>query len=184
MKEKQNSKKTIQCNLCLLKFTRTGSLKQHISKVHHVIDSTSDSEKHQTTVHERKYQLECSVEKIHADYVLKKKGKSKKTNQCNLCPLKFTRTGNLKRHISKFHDGIESVQDDYTINGRRGNLKREKKIQCDLCPMKFTRTGNLKQHISNIHEGIKPHHCSHCPARFAFKPSLKRHLIEHKSTML
>ena len=34
-----------------------------------------------------------------------------------------------------------------------------------------------EQHTYNVHEGIKPHQCSHCSAKFAFKASLKRHLI-------
>ena len=102
--------------------------------------------------------------------------------ECSICLVICTRNFTLKRHISKVHDGIKTVQDDF-INEKRKKLKGEKKIQCHLCHAKFTRTGNLKQHISNVHEGIKPHQCLHCPAKFAFKTSLKRHLIEHKSML-
>jgi hypothetical protein len=152
-----------QCNVCLLKFARTDSLKRHISQVHDVIKSVPDDDinkKRKKLRNERK----CRI-------------------QCSLCLLKFTRKFTLNQHISKFHNGIKPVHDDY-INEKRGNLKNVKRIQCDLCPTKFTRAGNLKQHISNVHEGLKPHQCSHCLAKFAFLGTLKRHLIAHKLNMI
>jgi hypothetical protein len=33
--------------------------------------------------------------------------KEEETIQCHLCPVWFTRTGSLKRHISSVHEGIK-----------------------------------------------------------------------------
>ena len=93
--------------MCLLKFTRPENLKRHISKVHHVIDS----EKHQTTVHERKKSFKCSIcdasfaRKPHLKGHMESVHEGKKPFKCDICDASFTSKRRLKSHIVSIHEG-------------------------------------------------------------------------------
>ena len=177
-----------KCQFCSSKFETEDDKNKHITFIHedktfmphspnkcvcyHVIESSNNLERHKTTVHESSTAHEANIQSTQ-------EGKLKIKIVCHLCSAIFDARSDFNKHFSSKHAVKKSVQDDF-INEKRKKLKSEKTIQCHLCHAKFTRRGNRKQHISNVHEGIKPHQCPDCPAKFAFKPSLKRHLIEHK----
>ena len=143
----EKSKAKVKCFLCPALFDAALDL--------------SDLTKHMNTEHKNHNQV---------------KNTSSTQKMCPLCPALFNERSDFNKHFSSKHAVKKSVQDDF-INEKRKKLKSEKTIQCHLCHAKFTRRGNRKQHISNVHEGIKPHQCSDCPAKFAFKACLRRHLI-------
>ena len=179
----------IKCQFCSSKFVKEDDVNKHITFIHedktfmphspnkcvcyHVIESTNNFERQ--TVHEFSTAHEANIQSTQ-------EGKIEIKIVCHLCSAIFDARSDFNKHFSSKHAVKKSVQDDF-INEKRKKLKSEKTIQCHLCHAKFTRRGNRKQHISNVHEGIKPHQCLHCPAKFAFKTSLKRHLIEHKSML-
>ena len=132
--EKAKFEKTLpyKCILCdntnVLYFNEIDELKEHINAVHR-------TEPLNTNVHE---------------------GEQKRF-KCSLCESRFSKTNDLRRHISSVHEG-------------------KRLYQCDNCEKSFKESGHLKSHIRRIHEGLKPHQCTFCDKKFAAISSLKSHV--------
>ena len=62
--------------------------------------------------------------------------KRKKSYNCTLCELKFSRKSDLKKHVLTDHAGI-------------------KPHKCRSCESSFARKFDLKRHIQSVHEGKK-----------------------------
>ena len=134
--EKAKFEKTLpyKCILCdntnVLYFNEIDELKEHINAVHR-------TEPLNTNVHE---------------------GEAEKRFKCSLCESRFSKTNDLRRHISSVHEG-------------------KRLYQCDKCEKSFKESGHLKSHIRRIHEGLKPHQCTFCDKKFADKKNYTRHII-------
>ena len=52
-------------------------------------------------------------------------------------------------------------------------------FSCDKCEYKCKKANRLKFHIDCVHLGVKKHLCDWCPAAFATKSSLNKHILSH-----
>jgi len=78
----------------------------------------------------------------------------KKEYLCHQCDYRYTKMGNLKKHLDR-HEGI--------------------KYPCTQCDYQAPRSDNLRKHIRNKHEGIK-YPCNHCEYKAAMPYNLKVHV--------
>ena len=118
------------CKICKCKFSSRENLTGHIERVHadYVLKKKEKMKREKSRSPKR---VHDGINPVHDDLYIQKKRekvKSAKTIQCDICPAKFTRRGNLKQHISNVHEGI-------------------KPHQCLHCPAKFAFKPALKRHL-------------------------------------
>ena len=77
---------------------------------------------------------------------------------CGYCspPQHFSKSSNLKRHISATH-------------------MQKKSHVCEICQCAFSQLCNLKRHHSSVHLKEKPYCCEICGKVYAAQASLARH---------
>ena len=82
-------------------------------------------------------------------------------HECSLCDKKYTRAGNLSRHITAFHLGV-------------------KRYVCERCGRRFAAKKELENHIKYIHlQEVRPskYICVFCNKNFRVRSALNEHLI-------
>ncbi|RZC38970.1 translational activator GCN1-like, partial [Asbolus verrucosus] len=77
---------------------------------------------------------------------------------CNYCEMKFTTSGNLKRHVM-------------THTGERPHV-------CEFCGKGYIQLETLKEHRT-IHTGEKPYLCMNCGLRYRYRVTYKVHIQSH-----
>ena len=109
-----------------------------------------------------------------------------KAFQCNVCPAKFSISGNLKSHMM-IHTGEKNfgcTLCEYKCN-RNDSLKkhmathvkdRVKPNKCPQCEKTFFKAFAMRKHISSVHEGVMPFACHVCAKRFKSKTGLDYHV--------
>ncbi|XP_062260306.1 zinc finger protein 771-like [Platichthys flesus] len=110
----------------------------------------------------------------------------KKLFICSKCGNRFTRRGDLNRHMMR-HTGEKPFSCSECGNkfNDRSHLDRhmmrhtgEKPFSCVECGKRFTERSSLETH-KWIHTGEKPFSCSECFTRFTERSSLNRHMRIH-----
>jgi KRAB domain-containing zinc finger protein len=81
---------------------------------------------------------------------------------CNQCEKTVWTQQQLKVHKTKHEYSVE--------DGSYG---------CDKCDYKCKKAHRLKFHIDTVHLGVKTHLCELCPAAFATKNTLNKHILSH-----
>jgi len=139
-------KKSLKCEICLLKFSNGKFLKEHQQKIHvekkimlskpklslncmkcsTSFQNHQDLKEHIWTVHERK-----TVMKIDEFF------------QCPQCPQTCPTKHGLTVHIGHSHE-------------------KQKSYICSICDKEVQSKRNLSNHMAKIHEGKKPYRCSLC----------------------
>jgi KRAB domain-containing zinc finger protein len=69
--------------------------------------------------------------------------KEEKRFKCSLCESKFSRSNDLRSHISSVHEArdVEAVHEG------------KKPHQCNICDYKAAKNSDMKRHIQSVHEG-------------------------------
>lgn len=81
---------------------------------------------------------------------------SHKVSKCKFCNQAFPKASDLNHHYKSVH---------------------QEGLSCNLCNYKSNRRNRVIQHIGVVHNQIKPYKCHACPKEFAYKRSLKTHLL-------
>ncbi|CAE7506071.1 Znf771 [Symbiodinium sp. KB8] len=105
---------------------------------------------------------------------------------CSECSQRFSRAGDLERHISAVHlqERPHACTECGQCFSQAGNLERhvrdvhrgEKPYVCPECSQQFSQAGHLEQHIRAVHRGEKPYVCPDCSQRFSEAGHLERHV--------
>ena len=106
----------------------------------------------------KSYNFETSNFKNEAKTRLKSEShfSGKKSFECIICSVCFSKKVLLKRHISSVHE-------------------KKKPFKCEICNTGFSRKLQLNAHISSVHEEIKPFKCNICDGSFSSKQNLNNH---------
>ena len=79
--------------------------------------------------------------------------------ECGICTRKFTRKGNVLRHMNSVH--------------------REKKFQCNSCNKTFSRKDDMTRHVNTLHPK-DDFECNLCNIKFQDKQAVQSHKkLEH-----
>ncbi len=89
------------------------------------------------------------------------------------CRRKFFTKGRLDKHISKFHDCKDSI-----------NQKSLVKCPFEDCESVYTRMSNLRVHIKSKHYNCEEFKCEECDKMFRHKSSLNRHVLKYHKEKL
>lgn len=173
--EKQNAN-IKECRICLKRFTRTFSLRQH-QLIH---------------TDEKSFICEiCSKQFITSgalkQHMVTHAAENEKRFVCDECPKSFFGPVNLRRHklihSSARPFGCERCGQKFS---RAYYLKKHtdtvhlviRNHVCSICAKSFSNSGNLISHF-RIHTGQKPYACKYCDARFNQSTPLVRHTQTH-----
>ena len=86
----------------------------------------------------------------------------KPKQKCPKCSQTFSRTSHLTRHLNTKHRDTPPTYD------------------CDICEKSFLREGNMMRHKKLVHGQQKDFKCEECPAKYAHKQDLDKHLKKGK----
>ena len=136
----RNNPNPIRCEICGKIFLKYYLKDYHIKLVHEG----------------RKYKFECEIcgwgtnqkdHLLHHKYKKHHEIPDKDLPCCEICGKYFRQAGDLNKHISTVHEGVE-----------------EPKLQCEHCGKDFTSRGGLKKHVETIHLGINKerYKCDKC----------------------
>lgn len=157
---KPTEQNSLVCRMCGKHFERLCHLMKHIKthdKIHRderseleTVMSGSDSEEEACNEGESKMEGETGP---------RRKEKTKKTYQCEMCGKNFTLKDSYNSH-QRIHTG-------------------EKPFTCHICGKQFSHTGGLYYHLKHVHAGIKNHSCDICGRCFALKAAMEDHRRIH-----
>ena len=162
--EGSKTKKKI-CKLCAWKFEDESLYEVHMSYVHKNRDELElDVQANVNKYVNKLVYLENTQKTQQKDDTIDSNSNPmavfreiKKIYKCNICDVKFTENGSLKRHLVSVHGW-------------------KLPFYCNICDAKFVNRSNLKMHISSVHEKNKIFQCDICDANFSQKGSLERHI--------
>ncbi|XP_071104198.1 zinc finger protein 271-like [Haliotis cracherodii] len=105
---------------------------------------------------------------------------------CHVCKTGFSRSHDLKRHVSNFHPGEYFFKCDICGSkfDNRLDLKHHMKshstshVTCCLCNTNFESDNKLQTHLK-FHTGENQHECIVCNNMFFNSYDLKRHMMSH-----
>ncbi|XP_021964853.2 zinc finger protein 70-like [Folsomia candida] len=112
---------------------------------------------------------------------------------CAICPGEFTTASGLRKHIERFHTGIERARLPCGFPGcektylNKNHLVTHFNVEhaenpvrygCTLCSKEFKRKEHLERHTA-AHTTEKPYKCQTCGAGFGQHSSLKKHELIH-----
>lgn len=160
---------------CSSRFTRIGSLRQHIREIHKNEKTFQCGEPDCGQNFARKSDLI-----LHINHHNKAK-----QHQCTICLKYFTRSDLVGQHML-IHTVKKSFVCEYCGKSfyQKSNLyshsrlhTNERKYECDICDKKFKFSSNLKAH-RNIHSG-KTYQCKFCDKVFSQYATLYNHYKIH-----
>ena len=131
--EKSNelrNKRRKKCKLCAKSFSQASDLYNHITKMHRET-SALDCDTNQKVPNQQRH-----IKSVHEGL------KYKKEYKCGSCGKTFTQGHNLKKHISRTHEGGNNSEMS-TNNNKRKSLRKHIKI------------AHGKAKTKNVHEGLK-----------------------------
>eukprot|EP00092_Neocalanus_flemingeri_P098611 GFUD01125752.1.p1 GENE.GFUD01125752.1~~GFUD01125752.1.p1 ORF type:complete len:333 (+),score=63.03 GFUD01125752.1:30-1028(+) len=108
--------------------------------LHSLKEETSMSEENVPKIH---VESVCSLQNADSEFF------------CVMCPKKYNRIANLRRHIQSVHE--------------------LKTFKCPLCEKNFTQNSSLKMHIQTVHE-MRTFKCHLCDKNFSRNSGLKIHV--------
>lgn len=77
---------------------------------------------------------------------------------CNLCPHRFKRVCDLKKHKAAVHAKLRP-------------------FACRECGKTFGQAGTRSKHYRTVHVGLKPHCCGVCERTFSEKGNMRKHML-------
>ncbi|KAK4886260.1 hypothetical protein RN001_002531 [Aquatica leii] len=170
-REHSESKSSLECLDCGLKFKSKKLQQQHMAK--HRVDSCPfcfvvmrrDNLKKHIQIHVESPEV-CDIcgkvaknkESLrgHINYLHKKKAKTK----CDYCEKEFKSNHHYNTHVRNVHLGIRNHQ-------------------CHICGKKFFANHDLNKHINMTHKRARPYICPYCEKGFCSLYARKTHIRQH-----
>ena len=150
----------IKCNVCSFKFKHKRYLRVHM-KIKHTTDPTVTAKAKKVSKDKSQNRL-CTIcnNLFHSRNILshirEMHPEVSLGHTCQLCPMTFTKSWMLKRHIAAVHE-------------------QERKFNCAICSFKAKRLAHIADHM-NIHNQVMVLTCDKC----GFRTLRKRELRDHK----
>ncbi|CAD5121464.1 unnamed protein product [Dimorphilus gyrociliatus] len=119
----------------------------------------------------------------------KRKHTGDKPYKCDQCSKHFKSENTLSRHKQEIHDQIRNWKCDicnsaffnkYSLTHHALVHTGERKYSCNMCSKSFMRKGHLVAHKkAHLPSDKKEFKCSDCNAVYAYKSSLREHILRH-----
>lgn len=138
--------KPFSCSQCPMRFVTRAEVRVHAATHNKIQNHVCEICGSRFT---RKVSLVNHVKVVHT---------GERRYPCNICPLKFSTSDHLKRHM-RTHTG-------------------EKPFKCSYCDRAYAQSGDLVKH-SKIHVGENPYACDRCDATFRLITELRNHYTVH-----
>ena len=148
-------KKSFQCGICYIRFSRNYSLT-----------------KHTRTIHNPKKSL---INKVKQDEI----------HKCEICDFFCNKKGVIRIHINSFHRGLKQLKSGIflqlflqksDLNQHIKQVHGEKKaIKCWICEFETLQKKSLNRHIKYVHHRKKPFKCDICEKCFFQKSETLKH---------
>ena len=148
---------------------------------------------HIRTVHRLNGEFECELclKKFKGTSMLnvhKKTVHGPKDKECDSCDMKFTNSGDLKKHNDRVHLKIVKFNCDICNKFLSSKAllrfhtksvhEKKKDYECDICKKCFTQPGHLQAHRRRIHND-KVFRCDICAKKFKNEGSFNSHQNDH-----
>ena len=123
---------------------------------------------------------------IQQNQTKRSRARSKKLHECTVCCRLFSRSENLKRHLT-VHTGERNYKcplcektfpTPKSLHQHKMVHTDARSFPCELCEKMFWYKSQLVEHIRS-HTGMKPYKCSECEAAFTSSQTLKVHKRTH-----
>lgn len=111
-------------------------------------------------------------------------------NECPICHEKFMRRLERDRHVKEVHSDVRhKCRDCEKVFTRLENMHRHwiathsshpPVLKCDICDKIFTQVGTLRRHEVQIHANPRRLKCKYCPATYARREKLEKHMESGK----
>jgi hypothetical protein len=145
-----------QCNVCLRRFARNFSLKQHKARIHEGKTSKDFECPKCHKKFSKRENLKRHDETVHLKL---------RDHVCEVCGRAFGRNSVLQMHIRTRHDKIRSAP-------------------CFQCGKTFSKETDLMRHVRTVHDGViaNPRPCPKCDYVASYPSNLRIHFIGRHTT--
>ncbi|XP_055372765.1 zinc finger protein 41-like [Condylostylus longicornis] len=179
-KKYRDEEKTIQCEICSMKFVRENNLSTHLKKSHKIIKELPPCE-----YCGKKCKTKQKL-KFHRELHLPLEERQKLLFKCPECGQKFTQKGAMRSHIRGTHSHErpfvceacgKAFSSQSNLWSHRRKTHEENMMSCEICQKICKNSTSLRRHLNTHKEPSIP--CSVCGILLKTKKTLKNHMLVH-----
>ena len=182
----EEEEKKISCPLCEARFGANSNLNRHLARFHKLSKEERDvvNESRRTSTQNKESFQELAEMSVSEGDITKEVSATLNVkeecnvNQCGLCDATFTRSSNLRRHMSRQHSEKNEMEDEQDLVIDLKNSSPLKKVEsivftCDLCEYSCTKESSLKIHKTMKHKAKEKFEEKLLISRSLFKKNTK-----------